>query len=80
MKRTQIQLPDPLYESVKKTAARLDWSIAELIRRGAEYMVQCYADAEAQDLAWQPPAARKLGEFLAPQERWREIANDPTER
>jgi len=77
MKRTQIQLPDPLYERAKRIAARLDWSVAELIRRGTEYIVGCYESAQRSDSPWQPPAARNLGGFLAPPEQWREIANEP---
>jgi len=78
MKRTQIQLPDPLYEQIKKVARQLDWSVAELIRRGAEYMVKCYA-ASGEDTAsgWRPPRAHSLGEFLATPEKWRELANEP---
>jgi hypothetical protein len=78
MKRTQIQLPDPLFEKVKKIASRLDWSVAELIRRGTEYIVKCYETAaEDQDSTWQPPAPKKLGKFLASHDQWRDIANDP---
>ena len=36
MIRTQIQLPEPLYREVKRVALEQDWSIAEVIRRGAE--------------------------------------------
>lgn len=79
MKRTQVQLPDPLYAEVKRVAALQDWSITEVLRRGAEYIVGCYPPDKA-DGEWAPPAPRRLGEFLAPVERWRELANDPSER
>lgn len=77
MIRTQVQLPEPLYREVKRVAALQDWSIAEVLRRGAEHVVRCYpADKEAAD-AWSPPAPRSLGRFLEPVERWRELADDP---
>jgi len=42
MIRTQIQLPEPLYREVKRVARDQDWSIAEVIRRGAEAVVRSY--------------------------------------
>jgi len=42
MIRTQIQLPDPLYREVKRVAAEQDWSIAEVMRRGAEAVARAY--------------------------------------
>jgi hypothetical protein len=75
MKRTQIQLPDPLYEAVKRVARRLDWSVAELLRRGAEYMVRSYsAGSETDSEQWSPPAPLSLGEFQVPVEKWRDVA------
>jgi hypothetical protein len=77
MIRTQVQLPDELYEAVRRVAKSRELSIAEVLRRGAEYIVQCYpAEAESAD-TWAPPTPRALGEFLAPQERWHELAWAP---
>jgi hypothetical protein len=42
MIRTQIQLPDPLYREVQRVAKSQDWSLAEVIRRGAEAVVRAY--------------------------------------
>ena len=42
MVRTQIQLPEPLYREIKRLALQQDWSIAEVIRRGAENVVRHY--------------------------------------
>lgn len=42
MVRTQIQLPDPLYREVQRVAKAQDWSLAEVIRRGAEAVVRAY--------------------------------------
>lgn len=42
MIRTQVQLPDPLYRDVQRVARQQDWSIAEVIRRGAEAVVRAY--------------------------------------
>ena len=77
MVRTQVQLPDELYVAVRRVAESREWSIAEVLRRGAEYIVQCYpADAHPVE-EWAPPAPRPMGAFLAPEESWRELAWDP---
>ncbi|MDR1146772.1 MAG: ribbon-helix-helix domain-containing protein [Verrucomicrobiales bacterium] len=39
MVRTQIQLPEEMYAELKALAKEREISIAELIRRGAEYML-----------------------------------------
>jgi hypothetical protein len=42
MVRTQIQLPEVLYKEVQRVARSQEWSIAEVIRRGAESVVRAY--------------------------------------
>ncbi len=42
MIRTQIQLPDNLYREVQRVARDQEWSIAEVIRRGAESVIRSY--------------------------------------
>ncbi|MDE0448917.1 MAG: ribbon-helix-helix domain-containing protein [Spirochaetaceae bacterium] len=76
MVRTQIQLPDALYEEVKRVAREREMSLAEVVRRGVEYITQVYpplADGEP----WCPPEPSDLGPFKAPEEDWRLIVNDP---
>jgi predicted transcriptional regulator len=36
MIRTQIQLPDPLYQRLKVIAEQQDWSLSEVMRKAAE--------------------------------------------
>lgn len=56
MIRTQIQLPDPLYRDVQRVARQQDWSIAEVIRRGAEAVVRAYPPCkEPSSAALLPP-------------------------
>ncbi len=61
MKRTQIQIPDELYGVAKRISARLEISLAELVRRGLEYVVAttpcCLDDAQE----WTLPEPRRLG-------------------
>ena len=67
MKRTQIQLPDHLYLAAHHLAERQEISMAELIRRGLEYIlaVTPHPDVTTE---WQLPAAHDLQ------------ANDPFEQ
>ncbi len=39
MIKTQVQIPDELFERAKKMAAEKEWSFAEIVRRGLEQMV-----------------------------------------
>jgi len=71
MVRTQVQIPGELYASAKKVAARREISLAELVRRGLEYMIAIsVGDLTADE--WTLPKARSLGgsdPFASPE--WR---------
>ena len=75
MIRTQIQLPDELYRTAKRIAAEQEISLAEVLRRGLEHMERIYPP-RPNSPDWQPPAPKHLGQFQAPVEQWRELAND----
>lgn len=61
MKRTQIQLPDWLFTVAQDVATRKEISLAELVRRGLEYMVSITPAAGTDVSKWQPPTAHPLG-------------------
>ena len=61
MVRTQIQLPDELYARAKKFSERREISLAELARRGIEYILGVYASGPGEGRVWQPPTPRSLG-------------------
>jgi len=57
MVRTQIQLPDQLYREVQRVARDQEWSIAEVIRRGAESVIRAYpALKQKSPSGWKLPA------------------------
>ncbi len=63
MVRTQIQLPEPLYREIKRIARDQDWSVAEVIRRGAEAVVRSYPAGKvpvAAGLGLPPPIQATL--------------------
>lgn len=61
MVRTQIQLPDDVYRRARKVCRDREISLAELDRRGLEYMLSVYAGAPGPAGEWQPPQPRHLG-------------------
>lgn len=42
MIKTQVQLPDELYQTAKAIAKQREWSLAEVLRRGIEHMALAY--------------------------------------
>ncbi len=74
MTKTQIQLPDEMYARLKRLSARLELSMAELLRRGAEYVLSVHPESTTSD--WRLPEPLDLGAPLVPVEDWRELANE----
>jgi hypothetical protein len=63
MIRTQIQLPDQLYREVQRVARDQEWSIAEVIRRGAESVIRSYPSLKQKPSGgWKlpPPIRSKM--------------------
>ena len=61
MIRTQIQLPDETFARAKKVCEAREISLAELARRGIEYILSVYSTESDANLEWHPPKPRKLG-------------------
>ena len=61
MIKTQIQLPDKLYQELKQVAAEKEWSLAETLRRGAEFLLQVYPARQPRSQPWKPPTPHRLG-------------------
>jgi len=61
MTRTQIQLPDEVFARAKKLCEAREISLAELARRGIEYILSVYAQEPGSMDDWQPPKPRRLG-------------------
>lgn len=76
MIRTQVQLPDELYRDAKRIAHEHEMTLAEVVRRGLEHMVQIYPRRDVAPDAWQPPTPRRLGAFRVSDDAWRELANE----
>ena len=76
MIKTQVQIPDELFDRAKQVAAAKEWSFAEIVRRGLEYMTTVNPAPQSSGKAWHPPAPHHLGPFLAPPEKWTELSHE----
>ena len=75
MTRTQIQLPDELYQRAKAFAAERELSLAEITRRGIELFLARFPQPAPERKKWQLPRVEGGG-IKVPLEKLREIASD----
>lgn len=61
MVRTQIQLPDEVFAKAKKVCEAREISLAELARRGIDYILTVYSEPTNQETPWQLPKPQNLG-------------------
>ena len=61
MVRTQIQLPDETYVRAKRLSEAREIPLAELARRGIEYILSVYDSDGDATREWRPPTPRDLG-------------------
>jgi hypothetical protein len=80
MIKTQVQLPDALYREAKRVAREREISLAEVLRRGVEYIVRVYPPIPPEQTSWRPPRPKPLGAFRVPETDWRSLANDRSDR
>ena len=80
MIRTQIQLPDELYERTKRLAESKEISLAELVRRGLEYMLSIHPLGRPARGGWklEPPCEVGLLRDPFADPDWRVAVNMPS--
>jgi hypothetical protein len=64
MTKTQIQLPDALYREAKRVAKEREISLAEVMRRGLEYITRVYPPMKptgTKSKPWKLPDPLRLG-------------------
>ena len=77
MTKTQIQVPEKLFDQIKKFARQREWSLAETFRRGAELLLETYSDEAAPAFQpWQPPTSRRVGWKGLTAEQLRDLASE----
>ena len=81
MTKTQIQVPEELFAEIRAFAQRREWSLAETFRRGAELLLETYAEDSAPASApWQLPTSRHVGWKGLTAEQLRDLAFDAQTR
>ena len=80
MHRIRILLPGDLFDRATEFCGRHEMSLAELCRRSLEDYLVCPASAgrDSAGSTWEMPTV-SCGEFLAPVQDWRLLANCKTE-
>lgn len=78
MIRTQIQLPDDLYQRAKAFAAERELSLAEITRRGIELFLDRFPSAGSPQHPWHLPKVRSGG-IKVPLEALHDIAAEDQE-
>ena len=58
MTKTQVTVPDELYKKAKKIARQKEWSLAEVFRRGLEYMASTHLDTIEAGEEWELPRVK----------------------
>lgn len=76
MIKTQVQIPDQLFHRAKQVAAQNEWSFAETVRRGLEYITSVRPVQGTAGRRWKPPQARDCGPFLLSEEDWTTVSHD----
>ena len=62
MTKTQIQVPEELFQELRSFAKQREWSLAETFRRGAELLLQVYPEPPPRpDTSWAPPTSGRVG-------------------
>lgn len=79
MIKTQVQIPDELFERAKKVAAAREWSFAEVVRRGLEYMTRVNPPIRQPATEWRLPEAVPMGLPLVPEDQWTALSHDDGE-
>ena len=77
MKKAEVQLPDALYQQIEGLAGQLHTTVPDLMRKAVEQLVVQQAKPHLKNRSqWRFPEARHLGQFGAPVEDWRLLANE----
>lgn len=80
MTRTQVQLPDELYQRAKRFAAHHEMSLAEMTRRALELLLERYPPPEAEREPWRLPVVDGGGVKVALEDLHEIAARDEESR
>ncbi len=76
MIKTQVQIPEDLFRRAKAVAAEREWSFAEVVRRGLEYVTEVNPAGRLPGGEWKLPKPASLGRPRLPEDRWTEACHE----
>lgn len=78
MIKTQVQIPDHLYDEAKRIARDYEMSLAEVFRRGLEKMLPYYPPREpgSKTKGWQLPTPQRRGAARLDAAQLRDLARE----
>jgi hypothetical protein len=76
MIKTQVQIPDELFDKAKRVAAAKEWSFAEIVRRGLEYMTRVNPPRRESAKRWRLPEPVPMGQPLVPEADWTTLSHE----
>jgi len=77
VKKAEVQLPDAIYVEIEGLAGQLHTTVPELMRKAVEQLVLQQGKPQSKSNGqWRFPEARHLGQFGAPAQDWRLLANE----
>jgi len=76
MVKTQVQIPDELFQRAKLLAAEKEWSFAEVVRRGLEQITQINPPNRKAPSQWHLPEGAPMGVPMAPEEEWTALSHE----
>ena len=76
MVKIQVQIPDALYQEVKRLAAENGMSFAEVVRRGLEEIVRHHPAGRRRVEEWMLPPSYDLGEELVTEDEWTVLCHE----
>lgn len=76
MVKTQVQIPDRLFQEAKRVAAENEMSFAEVVRRGLEEVILHHPPNRCRAQEWSLPCSFDMGKPLVEESKWNEFCHD----
>lgn len=69
-------MPDRLFQEARRIVAENEMSLAEVVRRGLEELVQHHPPNRSQAQEWSLPSPVDMGEPMIDESKWTEMRYD----
>lgn len=76
MVKTQVQIPDRLFQDAKRLAEESEMSFAHVVRLGLEMVLKVRPPGRQPASQWRVPKGKNMGRPLVAVEHWTELAHE----